>query len=237
MSEKRTALVTGANKGLGLEVARQLGKHGITVVLGARDVRAGEVATATLVGEGIDAHFVRLDVTRETDVDALPAFFESKFGRLDILINNAGIAEWAKNGVETFRKTFDVNVFGVVAVTEALLPLLQKSPAGRIVIQSSMLGSLATIESAQGDFVNFVVPAYTSSKAAINGYTVCLAVKLRGTRIKVNAAHPGWVKTDLGGDQAPMQIVDGAKTAVRLALLDDDGPSGKLIHFDDILPW
>jgi NAD(P)-dependent dehydrogenase (short-subunit alcohol dehydrogenase family) len=237
MTDTRVALVTGANKGLGFEIARQLGQKGIAVVIGARDADKGTPAVAKLRSEGLDAHYVQLDVTNDADVRALPGFFSSKFGRLDILVNNAGIALWTEGGVEAFRKTFEVNVFGLVAVTEALLPLLKSSPAGRIVHQSSFLGSLGSIENAQGSVADFINPAYTSSKAAVNGYTVALAVKTRGTALKVNAAHPGWVKTDLGGDEAPMEIVDGAKTAVRLATLDASGPSGKLIHFGDVLPW
>ncbi len=234
---KKIALITGANKGLGFEIARQLGKMGITVVLGARDEKKGEEAKATLTKEGLDAHAVVIDVTNEGDVKRLGGWFQEKFGQLDILVNNAGVAEWGKPGLEAFRRTFDTNVFGVVAVTEALLPLLKKSPAGRIVNQSSILGSLTTLTTSGDQFGDFVDPAYTSSKAALNGYTVALANKLKNTSIKVNAAHPGWVKTDLGGDGAPTNVVDGAKTAVRLATLPDDGPTGRFFHMSNPLPW
>jgi NAD(P)-dependent dehydrogenase (short-subunit alcohol dehydrogenase family) len=221
-----------------LEIARQLGQKGLTVVLGARDEAKGRAATEALRGEGIDAHFVRLDVQNEADVAALPDYFKSNFGRLDVLVNNAGVAEWQSDTVDVFRKTLDVNVIGQVAVTYALLPLLRESPAGRIVNQSSMLGSLTVISSTP-ELTGFVNPAYTTSKAALNALTVALSIRLKDTRLKINAAHPGWVKTDLGGEQAPMNVVDGAKTAVMLATLPDDGPTGALFHMDisKPMPW
>jgi NAD(P)-dependent dehydrogenase (short-subunit alcohol dehydrogenase family) len=237
MNDKTVALVTGANKGLGLEIARQLGKRGLAVVLGARDLEKGEAAAAALRRDGVDAHAVKLDVGREADVQALPGYFAEKFGRLDVLVNNAGVAEWGTDDLASFRRTFEANVFGAVATTYALLPLIKKSPAGRIVNQSSQLGSLTTISRQPEAFGDFVIPAYTASKSALNGFTVALAVKLRGTRVKVNSAHPGWVKTDLGGDRAPLSVEVGAKTAVRLATLPDDGPTGRFFHLDDELPW
>jgi NAD(P)-dependent dehydrogenase (short-subunit alcohol dehydrogenase family) len=170
-------------------------------------------------------------------VAALPAFFKDKFGRLDVLVNNAGVAEWRADDVESFRRTFETNVLGVVAVTYALLPLLHASPAGRIVNHSSVLGSLTSLQKKPEMFGNFVIPAYTASKAALNGFTVALAHKTRGTALKVNSAHPGWVQTDLGGAKAPMKVVDGAKTAVTLATLPADGPTGQFFHMGDPLPW
>ncbi|MFT3767621.1 MAG: SDR family oxidoreductase [Minicystis sp.] len=234
---KNVAFITGANKGLGLEIARQLGKKGLTVVLGARDEAKGNAAVAQLRGEDIDAHFVKVDVSAQADVDRLPAFFQEKFGRLDVLVNNAGVAEWMNDDLGTFRRTLEANLFGVVAVTYALLPLIKQSPAGRIVNHSSILGSLGSITGTPEQFGDFVNPAYTTSKAALNGFTVALAHKLRGTNVKVNAAHPGWVKTDLGSDAAPMEVVDGAKTAVALATLPADGPTGAFIHMGERLPW
>jgi NAD(P)-dependent dehydrogenase (short-subunit alcohol dehydrogenase family) len=235
---KQVAFITGANKGLGLEIARQLGKLGHTVVVGARDINKGNDAVATLKAEGIDAHAVVVNVGSDVEVAKLAGFFQDKFGRLDILVNNAGVAEWTSAGVDAFRKTFEANVFGAVSVTEALLPLLKSAPAGRIVNHSSVLGSLETIEKNGDQYGDFVNPAYTSSKAALNGYTVALANKLgKASTLKVNSAHPGWVKTDLGGDQAPMDVVDGAKTAVRLATLPNNGPTGEFFHMNDRLPW
>jgi len=237
MTPKTVALITGANKGLGLEVARQLGKQGLVVVLGARDLAKGAAAAAELCKQGVDAHAVKVDVTNQDDVAALPGFFTEKFGRLDVLVNNAGVAEWRADDVTSFRRTFETNVIGVVAVTYALLPLLKASPAGRIVNHSSVLGSLTSLQKKPDMFGNFVIPAYTASKAALNGFTVALAHKTRGTALKVNSAHPGWVQTDLGGAKAPMNVVDGAKTAVTLATLPADGPSGQFFHMGEPLPW
>jgi NAD(P)-dependent dehydrogenase (short-subunit alcohol dehydrogenase family) len=237
MTVKTVALITGANKGIGLEIARQLGQQGLRVVLGARDEGKGAAAVAQLAGQGIDAHPLKLDVTLSEDVARLPGFFANRFGRLDVLVNNAGVAEWGQDDVASFRRTFEANLFGAVAVTYALLPLLKQSPAGRIVNQSSVLGSLTSLAEKPRRFGNFVIPAYTSSKAALNGFTVALAHKLRDTALKVNSAHPGWVKTDLGGQQAPMSVVDGAKTAVALATLPADGPSGQFFHLGEPLPW
>lgn len=237
MATKKVALVTGANKGLGLEIARQLGEQEFTVVLSARDAAKAEEATGKLRNEGLDAHSLKLDVTDATDIAELPAYFQRKFGRLDVLVNNAGIAVESSGGsrVENLRKTFETNVFGAFAVTEALLPLIRASPAGRIVNQSSILGSLTAISAGQGG--SFTTPGYTASKAALNMLTVVAAYELKDTKVKVNAAHPGWVKTDMGGDQAPMDIQEGARTAVALATLPDDGPSGAYMHLGKTLPW
>jgi len=237
MTMKTVALITGANKGLGLEIAKQLGQKGITVVLGARDGTKGKAAADSLVALGIDAHAVVLDVTNDAQIAALPVFFAETFGRLDILVNNAGVAPWQKDDLAAFRSTFDTNVLGVVAVTYALLPLLLASPAGRIVNQSSILGSLTTIMKNPHMFGKFILPAYTASKAALNGFTVALAHKHRDSHLKINSAHPGWVRTDLGGDKAPMDVMDGAKTAVTLATLAADGPTGAFFHLGEPLPW
>ena len=236
---KKVALITGANKGLGLEIARQLGREGVTVVIGARDIAKGQTAANTLQAEGLDAHAVKIDVTSAEDIAALPAFFATKFGGLDILINNAGVMKEREGEVnaKTLRSTFEANVIGPFAVTQALLPLLKASPAGRIVNHSSILGSL-TVNSAPDQIsTEWLAPAYNSSKAALNMLTIIQARQLADTKIKVNAAHPGWVKTDLGTDAAPMETTDGAKTAVRLALLPEDGPSGGYFHMNDTLPW
>lgn len=235
MTHKTVALITGANKGLGLEIARQLGRQGLVVVLGARDEAKGVAAVAQL--PNMDAHAVKLDVTDPADVARLPAFFQEKFGRLDVLVNNAGVVERGTDDVDSFRRTFETNLFGVVAVTYALLPLLKASPAGRIVNQSSVLGSLTSLQNKPEMFENSVHPAYTASKAALNGFTVALAYTTRGTALKVNSAHPGWVQTDMGGAKAPMKVVDGAKTAVTLATLPSDGPSGQFFHLGEPLPW
>jgi len=230
------ALVTGANKGLGLEIARQLGQHGFTVVLGARQDK-GAAPAAELRAQNIDAHSITLDVTAAADIAAAATFLEQQFGRLDVLVNNAGVQ--LDNGFDvspdTLRQTYEANVIGPYAITQALLPLLRQSPAGRIVNQSSILGSLTAISQGQGG--SWATPGYTSSKAALNMLTVVLAQHLADTAIKVNAAHPGWVKTDLGGADAPLDVTEGAKTAVRLALLPADGPTGGYFHDSERLPW
>jgi NAD(P)-dependent dehydrogenase (short-subunit alcohol dehydrogenase family) len=206
-------------------------------VLGSRDEARGRAAAEKLRSEHIEAHVVQLDVRSTNDVGALASTLADRFGGLDVLVNNAGVADWTHDSVDSFRETFESNVFGVVAVTYALLPLLRESRAGRIVNQSSVLGSLTMLTSSGDAMAATVNPAYTASKAALNGFTVALAFKLRGSRVKVNSAHPGWVKTDLGGPDAPLGTVDGAKTAVSLATLPDDGPTGKFFHLGEALPW
>ncbi|MCU1226696.1 MAG: family NAD(P)-dependent oxidoreductase [Edaphobacter sp.] len=241
---KKIALISGANKGIGLETARQLGKQGVTVILGARDLAKGEAAAAQLKSEGIDARAVKLDVGSAADVKAVAEKIEREFGVLDILVNNAGISldpiganTTSSTSEETLRKTFDTNFFAVVAVTQALLPLLKKSEAGRIVNVSSILASF-TLHATEGSPIyEAKMFAYNSSKAALNAFTIHLAHELKDTKIKVNSAHPGWVKTEMGTDAAPMEIVDGAKTEVELATLAADGPTGGYFHLGETLPW
>ncbi len=243
--QKKVALITGANKGIGLETARQLGKLGITVLVGARDAGKGREAVDKLTAEGIDARPVKLDVVDAADIAATAALIEKDFGQLDILVNNAGInAEdgFGKNTTVTvtpkeLRGTFDTNFFAVVELTQALLPLLRKSPAARIVNVSSILGSTTLHASPGSPIYDAKAFAYDSSKTALNAFTVHLAHALQGTNIKVNSAHPGWVKTDMGTDAAPMEIVDGAKTEVDLATLGPDGPTGGYVHLGETLPW
>jgi NAD(P)-dependent dehydrogenase (short-subunit alcohol dehydrogenase family) len=241
---KKVALISGANKGIGLETARQLGKLGIAVVLGARDLAKGEAAAAELKQDGIDAYAVKLDVVDAADVKAAAGFIEKEFGVLDILVNNAGISLEGLRSDSTLtiseddlRETFDTNFFAVVSVTNALLPLLRKSEAGRIVNVSSILGSLTLHALPDSPIYHAKILAYDSSKTALNAYTVHLAYALRDTKIKVNSAHPGWVKTDLGTDAAPMNVVEGAKTEVTLATLPEDGPTGGFFHLGETLPW
>jgi NAD(P)-dependent dehydrogenase (short-subunit alcohol dehydrogenase family) len=243
--EKQVALITGANKGIGFETARQLGKLGITVILGSRDAGKGEAAAAKLSAEGIDARPLKLDVTSAEDRGAAVKFLEQQFGKLDILINNAGIAEtsaWSGNNTssttpETLQRVFETNLFAPVALTRALLPLLRKSRAARIVNLSSIMGSLTLHSDPKSPIYNIKPFAYDASKAALNAFTIHLAHELRDTKIKVNSAHPGWVKTDMGTDAAPMDIVAGATTSVALATLSDDGPTGAFIHMGKPLPW
>lgn len=246
MSEtKQVALITGANKGIGFETARQLGKLGITIVLGSRDADKGDAAAAKLRTEGIAARPIKLDVTDSKDRDAAVKFLQKNFGKLDILVNNAAIAEeggWGKNttssiSTDTLQKTFETNLFAPVALTQALLPLIRKSAAGRIVNLSSILASNTLHSDPKSPIYNSKAFAYDASKSALNAFTIHLAHELQGTNIKVNSAHPGWVKTDMGTDAAPMEIVDGAKTSVALATLPQEGPNGAFIHLGNTLPW
>ncbi|MBI5238559.1 MAG: SDR family oxidoreductase [Deltaproteobacteria bacterium] len=243
---KRIALVTGANKGLGFETCRQLALKGIKTFMGARDISKGVSASKKLKEQGLDVECLELDITNSSHIKQVKQYFEKHYGKLDMLVNNAGMVhseeQFFGNSVGTvspaaLRKTFDVNFFGQVELTQSLLPLLRKSDAGRIVNVSSILGSLTIQSDLKSDFSQVKPFSYNASKAALNQFTVHLAALLRDTPIKVNSAHPGWVKTDLGTDQAPMEVEEGAKTAVRLATLGQDGPSGKFFHFDNEVPW
>jgi NAD(P)-dependent dehydrogenase (short-subunit alcohol dehydrogenase family) len=245
MADEKVAFITGGNKGLGLETARQLGKLGITVVIGSRDAENGKAAAEKLKAEGIRAEAVRFDVTQAADYQEVYRFFEKKYGRLDILINNAGVSkenflggnQTSTTSAEVLHETFDTNFFGAIQLTQTLLPLIRKAPAGRIVNLSSILGSLALHADPNSPIYNAKAFAYDASKAALNAFTIHLAHELKDTKIKVNSAHPGWVKTDMGTDAAPMEISDGAKTSVALATLPEDGPTGAYIHLDQTLPW
>jgi NAD(P)-dependent dehydrogenase (short-subunit alcohol dehydrogenase family) len=244
MNEKKIALITGANKGIGFETARQLGQQGVKILLGARDREKGERAAEELRREKIDASAIVLDANNPASIQNAAKEVEQQYGRLDILINNAGIMlddetkKASGQSLETWRRTFDTNVFGLIATTQAFLPLLRKSPAGRIVNLSSILGSI-TLHSTPGSpiYESKNYASYNVSKSAVNAYTVQLAYELKDSPIKVNAAHPGWVKTDMGGQGASMELEDGAKTSVTLATLGADGPNGAYIHMGETLPW
>jgi NAD(P)-dependent dehydrogenase (short-subunit alcohol dehydrogenase family) len=241
---KKIALITGANKGIGLETARQLGKLGITVLVGARDQAKGDAAVAELKKDGVEARAVKLDVDNPSDYEAVKKLIEKDYGRLDILINNAGIMidnrkgnETSKTSQDVLRKTFNTNFFAVVGLTQALIPLLKKSVGGRIVNLSSILGS-NTLHATPGSFIyDAKTFAYDASKAALNSFTIHLAHELKDTKIKVNSAHPGWVKTEMGGEGAQLDVETGAKTSVELATLQDSGPNGAYVHLGKPLPW
>ena len=244
--QKKVALISGANRGIGFETARQLGQQGVSVVLGARTLQAAEYAAGILKGEGIDAYGVKLDVTDVEDRRNAAAYILKHFSKLDILINNAGIgaeggmfnaAKPSTTSPQELEGVFATNVFAVVYLTNELLPLIRKSDAGRIVNLSSILGSLTLHADPKSPIAGIKLLAYDASKSALNAYTIHLAAELKDTPIKVNSAHPGWVKTEMGTDAAPMEIVDGAKTSVTLALLGPDGPTGRFIHMGDELPW
>ena len=245
MTEKslqgRVALVTGANKGIGLEIARQLAAAGATALIGARDRERGERAAKALAADQLDARFIRIDVTEHSSIDQAASRIERDFGRLDILVNNAGIgidnAPPSRLEMEVLRRTYETNFFGVFAVTQVMLPLLRKSDAARIVNISSGLGSLTQNSDPGYRYAGAKLLAYNSSKSALNALTIQFAHELRDTPIKVNSAHPGWVKTDMGGEQAPLEVDAGAKTSVLLATLPADGPTGKFMHLHDEMPW
>ncbi|MGW0434257.1 SDR family oxidoreductase [Micromonospora sp. NPDC003197] len=242
MNEPKIALVTGANKGIGHEIARGLGATGVTVLVGARDVERGTVAAEKLAAEGITAVPLQLDVTDPVSVSAAAARIEREYGRLDILVNNAGILleggqKPSQVPVELLERTYATNVFAVVAVTNALLPLIRRSAAGRIVNLSSGLGSLAITSDPQGPYALFPLLAYNSSKSAVNAVTVSYANELRDTPIKVNAADPGYCATDLNGHAGPRTPAQGAIAAIRLATLPDDGPTAGFFSEEGAEPW
>jgi NAD(P)-dependent dehydrogenase (short-subunit alcohol dehydrogenase family) len=254
MSDKpsaKVAFITGANKGIGLETARGLGKLGFRVVLGSRDEARGRAAADRLRSEGVaGVEAVPFDVTRPEDHQEVARHLEGRYGRLDVLVNNAGVmleeADFGAPGgfnttstvtPDVLRRTFETNFFAVVALTQALLPLLRRAPAGRIVNLSSVLGSLTLHADPSSGIYDKKAFAYDASKAALNAFTVHLAQELRGTRVKVNSAHPGWVQTDMGGPAAPLALSEGGKTSVQLATLPDDGPTGGYFHLGEPLPW
>ena len=244
MSTNTVAFITGANRGIGLETARGLGKLGITVVIGVRDLAKGDAAVKQLKQEGIAAEAVTFDSLNPATFQDVYNYLSSKYGKLDILVNNAGVALGPLFGVnastasqELLKKTFDVNFFSVIELTQVLLPLIKKAPAGRIVNLSSILGSLGVQQMKDSPVAAAKELAYNASKTALNAFTVHLADELKDTHIKVNSAHPGWVKTDMGGAEAPMEVSEGGKTSVQLATLPADGPSGGFFHLGEALPW
>ncbi|RYG71903.1 SDR family oxidoreductase [bacterium] len=232
---QKTALITGANRGLGLETARQLARdHGFTVYLGARNETRGLQAQEKLRGEGLDVHYIALDVTDANSVHKAASQLDS----LDVLVNNAGIMlehEFQVGGVdiEIWKSTFAVNLFGVVEVTNSFLPLLEKSDAPRIVNLSAILGSISEISKPQ--MKTWIRASYSASKAALNAFTVALAQEKPA--FKINAAHPGWAKTELGGPQALVAVDRAVKTVVQLATLPEDGPTGGFFHVGRSLNW
>ena len=249
-SNGKVAFITGANRGLGLETARELGKQGIAVVLGSRDSKKGDAAAAKLREEGLTAESLGFDVNKSQDHQKAYDYFANKYGRLDVLVNNAGVLKESEisaagsgpnpvTGVspEVLRETFETNFFASVALTQKLLPLICKSPAGRIVNVSSILRSLTLQSDPNSPIYPFKTFAYDASKAALNSFTVHLAYELRDSKIKVNSAHPGWVKTAMGGPDATMEPSEGGKTSAQLATLPDDGPSGGFFHLGQPLSW
>ena len=250
MQDKLIALVTGANKGIGHQIAKDLAKHGLTVLVGARELAAGEAAAKDV---GANAHAVQIDVTDPASIAAAADRIRREFGRLDVLVNNAGISHAGKPGrpleemmqsgrastasLDEVRAVFETNVFGVVAVTQAMLPLLREAPAGRIVNLSSTLGSLTMNADPANPTRAVGGVTYGPSKSALNGVTLAFAIELEATPIKVNAACPGYTSTDLNNFQGTRSVEQAAREPVRLALLGADGPTGTFSNDDGPVPW
>ena len=239
----KVVLITGANKGIGFEVARQLGRAGFTVLLGARDVTRGEDAATRLRGEGLDIRFVAADLNCAAESGAaLARQIGDEFGHLDVLVNNAAIFE-KEDGhasdvhIDTLRRTFETNFFGTVALTQQLLPLLRAAASAQIVNVSSGLGSIAINGDPSSQYYDAKVLAYSASKAALNMFTVDLAYDLRETSVRVNSVCPGYTATDLNNHSGPQTIEEGAIAIVRLAQMSSDAPTASFIHKDGSYPW
>ena len=249
MQDKRVALVTGANKGIGLQIAQDLATRGFTVLVGSRNLENGETAAKSV---GADARALQLDVTNQASIAAAAERIRNEFGRLDVLVNNAAIShaglpgrsleEIMKSGrpnvanLDEVRTVFETNVFGVIAVTQAMLPLLREAPAARIVNVSSSLGSLTT-NSNPANPQRAMLGTYAFSKTALNAITVAFASDLDSAGIKVNAACPGFTATDLNNFQGTRTVQQAAREPVRLALLDASGPTGTFSNEEGPLPW
>ena len=249
MPDKLVALVTGANKGIGLQIAKDLAGHGFTVLVGSRNIKNGEEAAQKV---GTDARAIQLDVTNRASITAAAERIRKEFGRLDVLVNNAGIAHSGKPGkplleivkssrpsvasLDEVRAVFETNVFGVIAVTQAMLPLLREAPAARIVNVSSATGSLA-LNSDPANPRRAMFGAYSWSKTALNAITIAFASDLESAGIKVNAACPGFTATDLNNFEGTRTVQQGAREPVRLAVLDASGPTGTYSSEDGPIPW
>ncbi|WP_027081179.1 SDR family oxidoreductase [Luteimonas mephitis] len=242
MHNQKIALVTGATRGIGLETVRQLAAQGVHTLLAGRDRSRAVEAALALQAQALPVEAIALDVTDAAGIAAAAREVEQRHGRLDILVNNAGIFRDdfdkapSAQALDAWRETFDTNLFGVIATTQAFLPLLRKSAAGRIVNLSSELASLTLQNDPGSAFYDFKMPAYNASKTAVNAWTVQLAHELRDTPIKVNAVDPGSVKTDMN-EHGELDIATGARGSVRMALLDDTGPTGSFTHQGEVLPW
>lgn len=242
MADTRIALVTGANKGIGREIARQLAEAGVTVIVGARDSERGKKAAAALTSQGLSVESIEIDLNDETTIAAAAQQIAAEHGRLDILVNNAGIVD-AADGPPTaasttaVRRIMETNFIGTLAVTQAMLPLLRKSQAGRVVNLATTLGSLAINGDPSSPYYSARLIGYNASKAALNMLTVQLAAELRDTPIVVNSVCPGYVKTDLTGHAGSMTPEEGARLPVKFALLGEDAVSGRFVEPDGDTPW
>jgi NAD(P)-dependent dehydrogenase (short-subunit alcohol dehydrogenase family) len=237
----KVALITGSNKGIGLEAARQLGQSGIHVLIGARDAARGEQAARQLSDEGISARAIRIDVTDQGSIDAAAADIAGREGRLDILVNNAGIAleRFAPSELEmaTLRQTMETNFFGAFAVAKAFMPMLTAAPAGRIVNVSSGLGSLHHLTDPEWIGYPMMYSAYSISKTALNALTAMMAAEFHGTAAKVNSVEPGFTETDLTGGHGFQTAADAARVLVKFATIGPDGPNGGFFELNGRMPW
>jgi NAD(P)-dependent dehydrogenase (short-subunit alcohol dehydrogenase family) len=235
------ALISGANKGIGYEIARGLGAKKIRVLVGARDEARGLTAASKLKAEGVDARFVKLDVTDHETIRNAAAWIEKQFGRLDILVNNAGVAEWGFKpsdiDLAKVREVYETNFFGPVALIQGMLPLLRKSEHGRVVNVSSSLGSLTLSSDPSSPFADFLALGYNTSKSALNAMTVQFAKELKDTPIKVNAICPGYCATDINGNSGPRTAAQGAVAAIQYATIGADGPTGGYFNDQGRVPW
>ena len=251
MQDKPVALVTGANQGIGLQIAKDLAAHGLTVLVGSRNFEKGETAAKSIEG---DAHALHLDVTDQASITAAAERIRTEFGRLDVLVNNAAISNTSKRpgqsvedyskrnrasnvSLDEVRTIWETNVFGVLAVYQAMLPLLREAPAARIVNVSSGAGSLARNADPANPYRQIFGPGYSASKTALNAMTLAMAIELEPTGIKVNACSPGFIKTNLNDYEGTGTVEEGAREPVRLALLGPDGPTGTFSRTGEVILW
>jgi NAD(P)-dependent dehydrogenase (short-subunit alcohol dehydrogenase family) len=251
MQDKPVALITGANQGIGLQIAKDLVTHGFTALVGSRNLERGETAAKEI---GPDAIAIQLDVTDKNSILAAAERIRTELGRLDVLINNAAISNTSKQpdmsieeyskrtrpsnvSLDEMRAVWETNVFGPLAVYQAMLPLLREAPAGRIVNVSSGVGSLTVNSDPSFHYRAIFGPVYPASKTALNAITVAMAIELESTGIKVNAVSPGFTKTNLNGYQGTETVEQGAKEAVRVALLGPDSPTGTFTRTEGVIPW
>jgi NAD(P)-dependent dehydrogenase (short-subunit alcohol dehydrogenase family) len=253
MQDKRIFLVTGANQGVGLQVAKELATKGIIVLVGSRNLARGEEAVKTIKG---DARALQLDVTDQASIAAASERIRKEFGRLDVLVNNAAISNTRKvqNGLslqeyakislasnaslDEVRAVWETNVFGALAVYQAMLPLLRLSPDARIVNVSSGVGSLAMNANPAFPYHKFYGPIYPASKTALNAITLAMMIELESTGIKVNLVSPAFTKTNLNGYEGTESVEDGSREVVRIALLGPNGPTGTFTRWENAdIPW